>query len=104
MGTTTSVSNSLEISEDEVDLWSLLRFLMPALLGDLPDCRSHSWGIKTTRFWWPFALRDHNGDVGIREFREGHLSGRELGTKRSEPGQIILSESRRTSTMTIEKE
>ena len=51
----TRLSKILEILEDDIDLRSLLRFLVPALFGNLPDRRGHSWGIKVKRFWWSFS-------------------------------------------------
>ena len=49
MGAPTSVSNLPEVLEDEVDLWSLLFFIVPAFFGDLPDCGGHPRGVKATR-------------------------------------------------------
>jgi len=49
MGAPTSVGDVYELLEDFVGLWSLSRSLVPALLGDLPDPRGHSWGIEGTR-------------------------------------------------------
>lgn len=42
--------------DDGVGVWSFLRFLVPALLGDLPDRLGHSWNFKGVWFRWPFAL------------------------------------------------
>ena len=81
MGAPTSVSDVLQIPKDCVNLWSLLRFLVPALFSDLPDRRGDSWGIKVARFWWSFALRDQNCDIGVRKFGKGHPSGNELETR-----------------------
>ena len=81
VGAHTSISDILEMLEDGIDLWSLLRSLVPALLGDFPDRRGHPFGFKATRLRWSFAFRDHNGDVGVRGFRKGHPSGRELEIK-----------------------
>ena len=78
MGAPTSVSGVLQIPENCVDLRSLLRFLVPALFSNLPDRRGDSWGIKVARFWWSFALRDQNCDIGVRKFGKGHPSGNEL--------------------------
>ena len=42
VGAPTSIGDALQALENGVDLWSLLRPLVPALLGDLPDRRGHS--------------------------------------------------------------
>ena len=81
VSTRTRFSKIFEILEDGVDFRSLLRFLVPTLFGDLPDCRGHSRGFKRTRLWWSFALRDHKDDSGVRNSGIGNLSGRELGVK-----------------------
>lgn len=81
MDVLTCLNNVLEIPQDSFDFGSLLRFLVPALLCDLPDRRSHSRGFKVTRFWWPFILKEQNNDAVLRGFGEGHLSGHELETK-----------------------
>jgi len=77
----TNVSDILEILEDGVDLWSVPRFLIPALLGKLPDRWGHSRGLKRARLRRSLALRDHNDDSGVRNSGIGHLSGRELEAK-----------------------
>ena len=81
MSVRTGVNEIFEISKDSVDLWSLLRFLVPALLRDHPDRRGHSRGVETARLLWSFALRDHSDDAVYRDSGEGDLSGHELGTK-----------------------
>ena len=81
MSVRTRVNEIFEISKDSVDLRSLLRFPAPALLRDHPDRRGHPWGFETARLLWAFARCDQNGDAGVRDFGEGHLSGHELGTK-----------------------
>ena len=81
MGAPTSVSDVLEILEDSLDLGSVLRFFIPALLGNLPNHCGHSWTIKTERLWRSLAPRDFNDDGGVRYPDIGHLSGRELETK-----------------------
>ena len=81
VSTRTCSGEIFERSEDMFDVWSLLRFLVPALLGDLPDRWGHSWDFKRSRFRRAFPLRDHEEDPVDLEFRKGHLSGRELKTK-----------------------
>jgi hypothetical protein len=81
VGAPTSISDILQRPEDCGDLRSLLRFLVPALFGDLPDRRGDPRGIKFARFRRPFALRDHNCDIGVRKPGKGHLPGDELETK-----------------------
>ena len=81
MGVLTRVGEIFKTLEDDLGFRSLPRFLMPALFRDHPDCRGHSRGVETARFLWAFALLDQSGDTRVREFGEGHLSGRELGTK-----------------------
>ena len=81
MSAHTRIDKPFEILEDDVDLRSLLRVLVSTLFGDLPDRRGHPWGFETARLLWAFALRDQSGDMGVREFGEGHLSGHKLGTK-----------------------
>ena len=46
MNARTCGEETFERSEDASDVWSLLRFLVPAPLGDLPDHWGHSWGFK----------------------------------------------------------
>ena len=64
--------------EDCVGVWSLLRFLVPALLGDPPDRLGHSWSFKRVGFRWPFALRDLNDNGGVRRIGIWLLPSREL--------------------------
>ena len=78
--TRTRVSKILERPEDCIDLRPLIRFPVPALLGNLPDRRGNSWSIKAVRCWWSFPLRDQDYDVGVRKFWERHISSRELKT------------------------
>ena len=64
--------------EDCVGVWSLFRFLVPALLGDPPDRLGHSWSFKRVGFRRPFAFQHLNGDDVVRKFGKWHLPGREL--------------------------
>ena len=100
----TRVSKIFEKPEDGVDLRSLLRFLLPALLRDLPDSRGHSWGIEGTRLGWSPAFRDHDYDIVVREFGKGHLSGHELETKTIRTWAHHVFSNGYTSTMTIARE
>ena len=81
VGAPASVNDVLEVLEGDFGLRPFPRFLTPALFSDLPDSRGHSWGFKTARFWWPFTLKNQNGDFWIRPPWEGDLSRRELETK-----------------------
>ena len=74
----TGVNEVFKRLEDGIGLRSLLCFLVPTLLSDLPDRRGYSWGIKITRLWRAFAFRDHDDDRVFRELGKGHLSGHEL--------------------------
>ena len=78
MVTPTRVKEGFKILEGGLDFQSLLRFLMPALSGDLPDSRGNSWGFEASWLRWSLPLRDHDGDVMIREVRERHLPSRKL--------------------------
>ena len=81
MGAPTGASNPLEILEDGVGFWSLLRFLVPTLLGDPPDRLGHSWSLKGVGFRWSFALQDLNDDGVVQKSRIGLFPGRELEMK-----------------------
>jgi len=78
MGTPTSVENSFETLEDSLGFRSLLRFLVPALSGDLPDFSGYSRGFKTAWFRWTLPLRNHDGNIVVRMFGKRHLPGRKL--------------------------
>ena len=103
MGAPTGVGDFFEILEDDLSFRSLLRFIVPAPFGDLPDCRGYSGELKFSWFRWPLPLRDHDCDVVIGIFRKRHLSGRKLGWW-SKPGYAALLKNMHTSTITIDKE
>jgi hypothetical protein len=75
------VRKILKTLEDDVDLQSLLRFLVPAFFGNLPDRRGNSYGIKAGRFWWSLAPQNLPFDIGVVEFGKGDFSCRELETE-----------------------
>lgn len=93
-----------EILEDGVGMWSLLRFPVPALLGDLPDLRSHSRGFKGTRHWRSRALRDLDDDTGIVKPGKGFLSCGKLEGNTIRTCTCHTFGNRRASTMTIDNE
>jgi hypothetical protein len=102
--TKTRVDKIFEMLDDDIDLRSLLRYLVPAFFGNLPDCRGHPWGIKVARFWWSLAPRNHHCDSQVRKFRKRHLSRHKLETETVGTWTIYNLEHGHTSTMTIDKE
>ena len=90
--------------EDDASFQPLLLFLVPALLGDLPNSWRHSRCLKGVRLRWPLPLQDYHRDVMILIIRKRHLSGHKLGEELSEPGYTTFPQSVYTSTITIDKE
>ena len=98
------VDKIFEMLDDDIDLRSLLRYLVPAFFGNLPDRRGHPWGVKVARFWWSLASGNHHCDSQVRKFRKGYLSRHELEMEAVGTWTIYNLEHGHTSTMTIDKE
>jgi len=81
MGVLTGVGEIFKTLEDGFGFWSLLRFLVPALLGDLPDCWGNPRGFGTSWLWRSLPFRDHDRDTVVRAVRKRHLPGRNLEGK-----------------------
>ena len=81
MGAPTIFIDTLETLENGVGFQSLLRFLAPALFGDLPDTCGHSGSFKAARLRRSLPFRDHEGDIVVRIVWKRHMSGRKLKGK-----------------------
>ena len=56
LGVLTIVATDLpKILEDNLRIRALLRFLVPARLGDRPNLSGDPWGLEATRPRWPFT-------------------------------------------------
>ena len=81
MGAPTIFIDTLETLENGVGFQSLLRFLAPALFGDLPDTCGHSRSLEATRLRRSLSFRDHEGDIVVCMVWKRHMSGRKLQGK-----------------------
>jgi len=78
MGVLTRVGEIFKVLEDGLGFRPLLRFLVPALFGDLPDCRGNPRGFEASRFRRSLPFRDHDRDIVVCIVRKRHLPGRNL--------------------------
>ena len=67
--------------EDDVSLWSLLWFLVPARFSDLPNVRGQPRSFKALGFLWPHPIRDLDHDAEVCESRKWSASCHQLKTK-----------------------
>jgi len=78
VGALTGVSEVFKTLKDDLGFWSLLCFLVPALFGNLPDCRGNPRSFKASRLRRSLPLHNHDGDTVVRIFRKRHPPGRKL--------------------------
>ena len=74
----TRISEFFKILEDDLGFRSLLRFLAPALFGDLPDRQGNSRSFEASWLLWSLPLRNQEEDVVVCIVRERHLPSRKL--------------------------
>ena len=83
MSARTRAKECFQTLKDDVSFWSLLLFLVPALLSDLPDHWRNSRCIKGAWCLWPLPFQDYDRDVVILVIRKRHLPGHKLGEEMS---------------------
>jgi len=81
MGVLTRVGEIFKTREDGFGFWSLLRFLVPALFGDLPDCQGNPRGFEASRLRRSLPSQDHDVDILVRIVRKRDPPGRKLEWK-----------------------
>ena len=74
----TRVSGMFEPLEDDLGFRSLLRFLVPALFGNLPDRWSNSRGFEASWLRWSLLFPENDGNGDIIIVGKWHLPGRKL--------------------------